>query len=905
MRNKTLQLECFANDDELKIDVLCISEHFLHPYEVDHFVLSGFTMASCFARPKIEHGGVIILLKPGLNFTPLLAINGLSIEKQCEVTAIEIPVHNLIIVTIYRPPGNDITTFLNVFVSMFNFLAKRDASVIILGDFNIYFNTKDPRFLEFRDLYLSFGYSHSIFTHTRNKKCIDNIITNVSDSKQFNTFVYNPGLSDHKSVHISLDVFNASSTLSTMKFRPLTQSGKIKFFNIISSTDFSFTKHASCDINTKFSTFMSILVSAIETSFPPRSKLSSKTNHVDWFNDDLKSDRDTLRLLSELYHNSPEDLAIRSALKRFQSRYKRKLTAAKKKSYAKYIGKCPNKPKAYWNIIKSNKNSNTASKSPSVSPDIVNSNFANTAADIHNSIPPSNCSFKDFLVNENQFPQFTLKPASYNQIRDIITSMRNKTAKDHFGMNILILLCVLNQILIPLTDLFNDAIKRGVYPDILKISKILPLYKSGPVNLASNFRPIALVPILSKILESYIKNEIIAHFQEHNMFFSNQYGFLPHRSTNMAISRVVDGITEGMEKGLLVKTSCFDLQKAFDCISANILIEKLKSFNFEPTLCRLIKSYLSNRYQYTHFDGVSSSLVEISHGVPQGSVLGPLLFLIYINDIQSSVPGTELALFADDTTKIEAHKNEQDLFSISSETEHNLHNWFSSNFLKLNETKTTNMIFSHRKTNFINPESQKLLGVLLDPVLSWGEHVIHVAQKLSKNIYLLRCLSKLLPKEALLSAFHALISSHLCYAITTWGHSCHASRLFALQRKALRIISDVPYRDDVRSKFISNKVLTLPSMYILYATLAAKQNCTVKNGDFHNYQTRIRDHFRLPSLRLNSSRNSNYFGPMFFNLLPDSWKQLPSNKLKSILKTHLLSSAYYDINEFLIAKVDL
>lgn len=346
-----------------------------------------------------------------------------------------------------------------------------------------------------------------------------------------------------------------------------------------------------------------------------------------------------------------------------------------------------------------------------------------------------------------------------------------------------------------------------------------------------------------------------------------------------------------------------DLSKAFDCVSHKILLKKLKLYGFDQNSMSLMESYLLNREQYVTYDCSKSANVPINLGVPQGSILGPTLFLVYVNDFTDCLDKeVDVILYADDTTTINKHNNLHDLKNKVKITQSKVDEWYRANQLCQNKDKSEEIIFSLRSTDGTPSGSVKFLGVILDRLLTWEEHVDYICQKISKNLYLLRKLSRYLSQFCLINAYFGLIHSNISYAILAWGHSPHAKQVFKLQRKAIRIISGLNYRDNCKTEFSRLNILTVPSIFIQQCLIYVKnnENNYTHHYQIHSYPTRHRD-FIIPSNnRLCKTRDGiNYFGIQFHNKLPLQIKTLDQRHFKIKVKNILARNAFQNFEEFL------
>jgi hypothetical protein len=310
----------------------------------------------------------------------------------------------------------------------------------------------------------------------------------------------------------------------------------------------------------------------------------------------------------------------------------------------------------------------------------------------------------------------------------------------------------------PITSLINQSIETSVFPDFLKVAKISPIYKKGEDNLFGNYRPVSVLPSISKVFERVLYNQIYEYFTNQNLLFNSQYGFRKCHSTEFTVLELSDRIIKDMDKGELPINIYLDLSKAFDTLDHEVLIEKLKYYGIKSKSLDILKSYLSNRMQYVCYDNVKSDMLKITCGVPQGSILGPLLFIIYMNDIKCASNIFNFIMYADDTAVYTVLNTSEDRYEeqLNSELEL-ISNWLKVNRLSLNVTKTKAMLFHSTQRLVTYPslvidnhlvefvKEFNYLGIIIDENLKWKVHVELIAKKVSKTIGILNRVKNYIP----------------------------------------------------------------------------------------------------------------------------------------------------------------
>ncbi len=603
---------------------------------------------------------------------------------------------------------------------------------------------------------------------------------------------------------------------------------------------------------------------------------------------------------------------------------------AKKSYYTNEINKYKSDPKNMWNIIKSI--INRKNKKPNLPDhfqynnkyltnlDDIANNFNKYFATIGSSLnallpPPSHDCLKYMkspIIN-SMFLFNTNKP----EIQKIIKTLKNNSLLSS-DIKVSLVKHVSEEISEYLCKVIDTIFSTGKFPDFLKMAVVTPVYKSGDNSLFSNYRPISVLPVLSKLVERCLFNRLISFINKNNLLTDRQFGFRKSHSTIHALTYYYDKLSELLEDNLYVISTFIDLSKAFDTINHDILLKKLSYYGIRGICLDLLKSYLSNRLQKVKIAKPDASVVfsrytGISCGVPQGSILGPLLFLLYINDMPAVSSKLDFVLFADDTTITGSSRNLLDLQNIFNVELNLLHNWLVSNKLTINTSKTNYILFTPKNkviafTPFIcvqdNEISQvtsiKFLGIIIDNKLSWNLHITYLANKLAKNMSILYKLKGSFPQSTMLNMYYSFIYSLLTYGISIWGNSSKSNlnKLITLQKQAVRIICDTAYRAHTDSLFKTLKILKLQDIFLLEVLkFTYKFKLGILPTVFHDYftisETQVRQEtFHIPRHRTNYRAASiKILGAKKFNQFHKKFKvQLNSiNNLKKFFILNTLS----------------
>lgn len=818
------------------LDVLSINETRLdNTISNDEVSIPGYNL---FRKDRSRHGGgVAIYTRDVFNIREKSQLVPVTMEAVC-IEVIKPKAKPIIFTSIYRPPDSNI----DFMVNLEDYLCKLDSEdkeLIVSGDLNCDLSlpnlqSHSKRLIEILDLFQLKQYITEPTRITTDHESLLDIIASNRPDKVKNCGVIHVGLSDHSLVYVCLKI-------SVPKDKPkIIESRNFKNYNSSCFNEHLYSElnkisWDSNDPNFLWDRLKTIFDSVSDIYAPIRTR-RVRSVYAPWL---------TTSIRHEMNHRDYlKKKAVKTKSEYFNKAYKTQrnlvnnLIKSVKTEYCKNsIDQNMNNPKEMWrninqvlggkgrcskttNITKIKASNGDILTDENEIADAFNKYFTEIGPELSSQLDNTTCDYTKY-VHHIANAEFNFNPVSYANVLNALlkTKPGKASGPDKIPGR---LLKDSAYVLTPYLKLiFNLSLSAGIFPNDWKIARVAPVHKSEKKDDCGNYRPISVLSLVSKLFEKLVYEQVNNYLINNNILTPHQSGFRRSYSTCISLLKTTNTWFVNMDKGFINGVIFLDLKKAFDTVNHEILIKKLELYGIRNTALRWFVSYLSNRSQVCKVGKSFSSPAKITTGVPQGSNLGPLLFLLYINDLPNCLKNSDPALFADDTnltvhgasaSEIEL-KLEQDL--------NNVHQWLLANKLTLNVKKTEYMLIGSRQRLsqvITDPHLQigsekikrvsttKTLGVMVDEYITWDKHIDQITRKVSKGIGLLRRSKDLVNKKSLNSIYKVLILPHFDYCALVWDNCSITlqNKLEKLQNKAGRIITGDSY--DTPSDIVMKKL---------------------------------------------------------------------------------------------------
>lgn len=839
----------------------------------------------CTSKFINRSGGVIAYIRSSWNATvsePLIDdCNCLEINLSSDIA----------IVGIYRSPSFQLTDrFVSTLAPVIKRLSTKNV-LILTGDINldIYKTPLSDQCSEYVCLLTEYHLLPAISKPTRGNACLDHIF--VKGDISGIGLVAHTDVTDHNLCMLGLPSINPKMR-SDKRMKTVTDYNAVAAFltnlnwSSVSDTD---------DVNIAASNLMNILNNAIISNTKTISIPLSKFIIKPWITPGLikcQKNRDRLHIQAK---KNPSNLIFQVTYKR----YRNFLSNLVKKLRVDYeSGQLTNNlknPKNLWQTIKNicnfPRSGNDASAlvgsgNPLDSLNSCNEYFTNIGKKLADHTLTKLNVTEDFLASNfksinTPVESLFLYPTDVMEVGHLIKELKNGSAPGLDGCTSLLLKSIASSISEPLVQLFNLSLASGTFPDVWKTGVVSPIHKEGSKSTPSNYRPISLLSIISKLLEKIVNKRVVQFLESNSLISNNQFGFRCNRSTEDAVVLLTRLVADSLDRGRRCLGAFIDLAKAFDTVSIPILLRKLYNMGIRGIAHVWFLSYLTNRRQCVRVGSTTSDPLPVTFGVPQGSILGPTLFLIYINDIINiSLHGADIICYADDTAVL-FHDDSWEGVSAAAELGMSkLAHWLSSNLLTLNLNKTKFLTFHktlasrpltpckltiHSCSSYLvdhhsravcgcppveHSDHIKYLGVIIDEKFSFKKHISLLSARVRKSIFLMKSLRQSAPVNVLLLVYKTVCQSSLLYCLSAWGGIVKTAllELEIAQRAVLRVMLQKPYRSPTNDLYKETKVLRVRQLFILKVVTAIHKR-TIASDQFPKLLARRIYKLPLPAVR--------------------------------------------------------
>lgn len=913
---------------DIDFDILVLSECW-RIHNLDLFNKEGYDILYNFGDIN-QNDGVILYINASLDYEYNTIhfgnINVLNVKIVNSRKTINI-------LAIYRPPStcpysfnNELKTFLE------NNNKKYDINIIV-GDINI--NINNP-YLDYVQDYLNIlsveGYVSFINKNTREeghaKSCIDHIFIKTKEPySKFIPIIWDVKITDHYPImlHYYLDDKKKEKT-QNYRYKKYIDYNKLKL--LIENDnweDFYTTSNVNYATN--------LLIDKLQNNIENCTRtVNIKKKHIKrsaWITRGIIKSIETKNQIYKRLKKNPDNREILTEYKNYRNRLNLLIKNTKIQYYKTQIDKNKSTSKNLWQCVRNICNeSNRKTNIEKIK--LVDGNLTSNKINIANTFATHYSNVGKTLASKITKPAVSnstintcmnsiyLSPTSIEEVKQTIVQLKTGKAPGKDEITAEVLKKIADVISEQLTHLINLIIEEGICPNQFKIGIVKPLFKNGDKTDVCNYRPISLISTIAKIFEKVIKTRITKYLNKYKILSNLQFGFREGLSTEDALAHFTKNIYESLDVSEPTLSIFIDLAKAFDTVSHSELLKKLQHIGFRGTALKLMESYLANRTQYVKIDNVTSDPKIIEYGVPQGTVLGPLLFNIYLNDLLLLPIKGQILSFADDTTITYAADDWNSLKKLAEEDFKEVKHWFDYNLLTINYEKTKYLPFTTYLNNLPNlgplsininnknmsineAESVKYLGVVVDKHLRWNLHITYVIKKLRTLLPKFKYLKIFLDIPQLDTLFYSLVQSQITYGIIGWGgvYDNTLNNLNTIHKWFLKIIYNKNKTYCTNSLFEESKKMDIRQLFCLKVLLYLFKNKNLIQYNNHIYNTRTKNliTYKIKANKSIGQRYYYYIGLRIYDELPTNIKAITSlNIYKKNIKLWIHNTSRQLIN---------
>ena len=814
----------FVHKENHVADFLLISETWLHPSLTSNYSIPGYELFHAIPENCITGKGCAIYVKKSY-FQFCSMINHLcanQVEFQSIFLLVSLPGRpSFIVATVYRSPSYSSRPFLDYLEDCLYQLNLLNKSCFWGGDWNLnLFKCNDQETKSFMNCLNSFGFYPTVSVASRvgntppyNESLIDNIVTNNLPTVTHSGSIC-AGIADHLAIFCSARLIKKSGCQTECSRTLPSKINYDRIEELKANIANCLTDFQNIDNPDMAAEKITTVIIAESEKFKVQYSSRRFSPIQPWMTPGLlRSISKRNKLLKEFLNcRSSENL---NKFRKYRNSLRLAMRHAKKAYYRNQFEKNSQNPKHLWADLLQAAQIKTHSQdlpdrfevggkdvdNPTDIADLFNKYFAQVAPSLEKSLGPSFKNPISYMSHIVVPDVMTFRPVTEDNVMQIAASLKDASAGlDNITSKLV--KSILPSILTHVTYLVNLCLSKNVFPNIFKTALITPVFKAGSRSQFSNYRPISVLSVFSKILEKIMFQQLTSFIFDNNILYEYQFGFRSKHSTYMPIALLHDHVTSNLAKGNISTSIYLDLARAFDTVNIDILLAKLKVYGISGDSLVLLKSYLSERSHILKYKGITSGPQEVTCGVPQGSVLGPLLFLLYINDLSSVSSEAKFLLFADDTAIFYTASSINNLQASVSVSFPKILEWLHSNRLSLSASKTFYQIFSPstsldglsimaNNTHIKRAQTVKYLGVLVDEDLRFKSHIEKVSSIVSRNLGIISRARYLFDRKQVILLYNALILPYFTYCLVTWGSNYESSLqpLIVLQKRAIRLVA--------------------------------------------------------------------------------------------------------------------